>query len=123
MAKYRAVRMGLLGLHKAVLDAERRRYERTHGPVEGTQHVLRLVMTDSWFAWLRPMAALIVQADERLATDEPIAPADVKALSDQVRGLLQQDLGGPAFRDAYQRILQDVPDAVIAHAQVVKLLD
>ena len=122
-ARYRAVRTGLVELHKVLLDAERRRYTRTHGPVEGTQQILRLVMTDPWFAWLRPIAELIVQADERLSTDVPITPADVRALSEHARGLLQHDLGGPTFRDAYQRTLQDVPDVVVSHAQVIKLLD
>ena len=121
-AKFRAVRTGLLTLHKAILDAERRRYERANGPVEHPGHALRLVMDDPWFAWLRPIAALIVQADERLAVDAPLTAAEVLAFGQHVRGLLQLDLGGPDFHDAYLRTLQDVPDVVVAHARVLSLL-
>jgi hypothetical protein len=121
-ARYRAIRTGLLTLHKAVLDAERRRYERAHGPIENPGHALRLVMEDPWFAWLRPLAELIIQADERLATDVPLEPADVRTLGVTVRGLLHFDFGGSSFHDAYLRTLQDVPDVVVAHAHVVSLL-
>jgi len=121
-AKYRALRMELLTLHKAVLDAERLRYERAHGPIENTGHALRLVMEDPWFTWLQPIAELIIQADERLAIDVPVELADLRAFGVNVRGLLQFDLGGTTFHDAYLRTLQDVPDVVVAHAHVMSLL-
>ena len=121
-AKYRALRTALLTLHKAVLDAERRRYERAHGPIENPAQALRLVMEDPWFAWLQPLAELIIQADERLAVDVPVELADLRAFGVNVRGLLQFDLGGAQFHDAYLRTLQDVPDVVVAHAHVVSFL-
>lgn len=121
-AKLRAVRTGLLALHQAVLDAERRRYERTHGKVETAHHALRLVIDDPFFAWLRPIAALIVQADERLAHGAPLAPADVQAFGSHVRALLQVQLGGTAFHDEYLRTLQEAPDVVVAHGRILALL-
>jgi len=121
-AKLRAIRMGLLTLHKAVLDAERRRYERARGRIESPGHALKLVLGDSWFAWVRPIAELIVQADERLADDAPVRMDETDTYAAQVLALLQQDGGGALFREEYQRSLQDVPDIVVAHARVVSLL-
>ena len=116
------MRTALLTLHKAVLDAERRRYERAHGRIENAHQALRLVMDDPWFAWLRPLANLIVATDERLADDAPVTPADVDRVSEHVRGLLQLSLGGDGFRTEYQRTLQDTPEVVIAHGKVRALL-
>jgi hypothetical protein len=122
-AKLRAIRTGLLHLHKALIDAERIRYGRAQGrPIEGPHHALQLVLRDPWFAWLRPIAELIVQADERLADDEhPVTPEETEGYAAQVLELLQQDLGGPDFHREYRRSLQELPDAVVAHAQIVKL--
>src|SRR4029434_1345099 len=91
-AKYRALRTALLTLHKAVLDAERLRYERAHGPIENPGQALRLVMEDPWFTWLQPLAELIIQADERLAVDVPVDAAHLRAVRVHVRGLLPVDL-------------------------------
>jgi len=121
-AKLRAIRTGLLTLHKAVLDAERRRYERSHGRIESAHHALQLVLRDPWFAWVRPIAELIVQADERLSDDKPVRREEVDAFAAEVLALVHQDGGGSQFRDQYHRALQDVPDIVIAHARVIALL-
>jgi hypothetical protein len=121
-AKLRAIRMGLLALHKAVLDAERLRYERANGRIESAGRALQLVLGDSWFAWVRPIAELIVQADERLADEAPVRMDETDAYATQVVALLQQEGGGALFRDEYQRSLQDVPEIVIAHARVVALV-
>lgn len=120
-AKLRAIRTGLLALHKVVLDVERRRYERVHGRIESAGEVLQLVLRDPWFAWLRPLAELIVQADERLADDKPVRVEEADAYTTRVLALLQQDGGGAQFRTEYQRSLQDVPEIVIAHAQIIAL--
>jgi len=121
-ARLRALRTALLTLHKSILDAERRRYERAHGRIEGPHEALRLVMHDPWFAWLRPLANLIVAADERLADEAPVTPADVERVGEHVRGLLQLELGGDGFRTEYQRTLQETPEVVIAHGKVLALL-
>jgi hypothetical protein len=67
VARLRALRTGVLALHKAALDAERARYEQAHGPIGGPQQVLRLVMDDPFFAWLRPLSDFVIQADIRLS--------------------------------------------------------
>jgi hypothetical protein len=121
-AKMRAIRTALLVLHKTLLDAERIRYDRAHGePIGGPHQALQLVLRDPWFAWLRPISELIVQADERLSDDRPVTPDDAEGYAAEALGLLQQELGGADFRREYHRSLQELPDAVVAHAKVVKL--
>lgn len=120
-ARIRAIRTALITLHKTLIDTEQRRYARAHGPIEGPHQALQLLMRDPWFAWLRPMAELIVRADERLADDRPVAIDEAESYAAQTLGLLQQDLGGPDFRREYQRSLQETPDVVVAHAAVVRI--
>jgi hypothetical protein len=123
VARVRALRMGLLALHKTLLDAEQRRYERVHGRIEGPHQALQLVMKDPWFAWVRPISELIVEVDARLDDEDvPVQWAEAKTYRGQVAGLLQEDLGSEAFREQYRRCLQDEPEVIIAHSKVVALL-
>jgi hypothetical protein len=121
-AKLRAIRTALLNVHKTLLDAERIRYGRAHGPIGSPHQALQLVLRDPWFAWLRPISELIVQADERLSDDRGVTPDDAEAYGAEVLSLLQQEGGGPDFRREYHRSLQELPDVVVAHARVVKLV-
>jgi len=113
-ARLRALRMGLLALHKALLDHERVRYERAHGRVESPGQTLHLVMTDPWFAWLRPMSALVVQADEKLEGDNGVTAGDAAAFATQVRDVMK----GPE----YDRALQEAPEVVMAHGRLSAVL-
>jgi hypothetical protein len=122
VARVRALRMALLDLHKAALDAERVRYERVHGRIPSAQAALRIVMDDPWFQWLHPLAEMIVQMDERLSDDRPMEVIDVEAFVDRIRGLLQRNDGDEPFHTQYHRSLQETPDVVVAHAKVTKLL-
>ena len=121
-ARLRAIRTHLLPLHRAVLDYERGQFEMIHGSMGGPHEVLRIVMQHEWFAWLRPLSALIVQVDERLAGDTPVLPADVLAFRNETRSLLQSDRGGVQFQDRYQRALQASPEVVIAHGKLIAAL-
>ena len=121
-AKLRAQRTALLALHKTLLDHERSRYERTHGRIETAGQALHLVMNDPWFAWLRPISALVVQADEKLDDDQGVGAADVAAFAGQVRELLQGPGAGPEFQAAFQRVLQEAPEAVVAQGRLTAAL-
>ena len=110
-------RQGLLSLHKALLDYERIRFERTHGRVENSGAFLQLVLNDPHFAWLRPVSELVVQMDRVLASDEPGAEVDADMIMSQARALLRADEEGEEFGRQYHRALQDSPDVVMAHAQ------
>jgi hypothetical protein len=122
VARIRALRTALLSLHKALIDAERRRYEKVHGRIENPHVALRLVLEDPWFRWLHPIADIIVTIDERLADERAMEGGDLKAFADRVRAILQQDGAGPQFRDEYHRSLQEAPEVVVAHGDVARLL-
>lgn len=124
LERLRAVRHALLQLHKTLLEAERVRYERLEGRIEGSGRLLHLLLHDPWFAWLRPLSALVVQIDEVLdaKAGEPAPPGAPRALLTEVKSLLTPTEEGESFQRQYHAALQDVPDVVLAHGEVVKLL-
>ena len=63
------LRAALLQLHKALLDAQRIRYERENGRVESRGELLALVLEDASFEWLRVLSALIARLDELADAD------------------------------------------------------
>ena len=85
--RLKEVRLGLLRLHKALIDAERGEIERRSGPMS-SGHFLQMLIQDEAFAWLRPFSELIVQMDEAFATREPIPEENARAYVRQVVALL-----------------------------------
>lgn len=116
------VRRALLGLHKALLDEERERFERVRGRIESSGELLQLVLHNEWFAYLRPLSALVVQIDEPLDAEEA-TEAEAGALIAQARVMLRPDEGEDAgLGEKYRAALQRTPDVVLAHAGVFNLL-
>src|SRR5258706_12324570 len=58
------LRHSILELHKALLDAQRIRYEREHGRIQSAGELLGLVLEHPPFAWLRTLSALIARLGE-----------------------------------------------------------
>ena len=118
-------RRALLHVHRALLEAERIRYERMHGRVENSGTLLQLIMNDPWFVWLRPMSELIVQIDEWLEQEQRSgtpSPDLAEILLAQVRDRLRPDEDGAEFQQRYHRLLQEEPTVAVAHAEVRKLV-
>lgn len=116
------VRGALLRLHKALLDAERSRYERVHGRISGPGAFLQLLLNDPWFAWLRPLSQLVVQIDERLDAEEPVTTVEANALVGLARTLLHENEGETAFPSHYERALQEAPSVAGPYGDVTKLI-
>jgi hypothetical protein len=112
-------------VHRALLEAERIRYERIHGRVDGSGAFLQLAIHDPWFAWLRPISELIVQIDEWLDEDPPTpgAPDRAEILLAQVRDRMRPNEEGAEFQQRYHRLLQEDPAVAVAHAEARKLFD
>lgn len=121
LRRVRELRLGLLRLHKALLDAERAAYERARGQVTAGE-LLQLVINDEQFAWLRPVSELIVSIDEMLDADEPATAADAEALLAQARELIRPEEAGGGFGRKYFAAIQQSPDVVLAHREVTRLL-
>jgi hypothetical protein len=119
------LRQGLLRLHKALLDLERRDYERARGRIANSYEFLQLVLKDPWFDWLHRLSELIVQIDETLDThdtEKPTTEADAKALIDRAKALLAPAETGSEFQKNYFLALQQSPDVVLLHSELMKLL-
>jgi hypothetical protein len=121
------LRHALLQLHKTLLDAQRIRYERENGRVESRGELLDLVLRDESFEWLRVLSALIARLDELAEADKdagaapPDAGVELRAVIDRLRALVRFE-GNRGFTDPYREIIDVVPDALVAHVQLSRLL-
>jgi hypothetical protein len=114
------LRLGLLRLHKVLLDMERINYEKVHGQVNSGE-LLQLVLNHPQFNWLRMISALVVEIDEALDGDEPATLRHCEDLISQARLLLTSP-ANEDFKTKYQAALQIEPAAVMAHSAVMQLL-
>lgn len=114
------LRLGLLRLHKVLLEMERINYEKIHGQVKSGE-LLQLVLNHPQFNWLRMISMLVVEIDEALDGDEPVTVNDVENLISQAR-LLFASPENEEFKTRYQAALQREPDVVMAHSVVMQLL-
>ena len=91
------VRHALLALHKALLDAQRIRYEREHGRIESSFQFLGLVVEHPEFAWIRSLSALIAEMDEWSEAADPARQDELAALLETLRSLIQPAGPNAAF--------------------------
>ncbi|HMH17872.1 MAG TPA: hypothetical protein VK572_06955 [Burkholderiales bacterium] len=120
------LRHALLQLHKTLLDAQRIRYERENGRVESRGELLDLVLQDASFEWLRVLSALIARLDELSEADktdgeDADAGAELRGVIEKLRTLVRFE-GNSGFTDPYREIIEAVPDALVAHVQLSRLL-
>jgi hypothetical protein len=115
------LRQVLLHLHKTLLEWERKAYERIHGR-QSNSELLDALLNDAHFAWLRPISQLIVRIDEILDDEIPPGEGDVEAVLAHVRDLTTANESGNAYEQRYHSALQEHPDAVFAHRDMVALL-
>jgi hypothetical protein len=110
----RAVSKTLLPLHRALIYAAREDYAFAYEPVSPTQ-LLGLLGDDPFFAWLKPVTAIIVDIDEMARRD--FERHDV----DEVLGRIERLFGATpeeTFAAQYVPILQRDVDVAIGHAAV-----
>ena len=122
LEKLRGVREALLRLHKNLLDDQRAVWERGNSRVKYSYEFLNPVMHDQQFAWLHYLSELVVQMDEMLALKEDYTDDDIVGLFEQARFLIVPAESGDSFQRNYFEALQQSPDVVLAHSEVVKLL-
>src|SRR5580765_2201411 len=115
------LRHALLELHRTLLDAQRIRYERDNGRVESRGELLDLVLRDASFEWLRVLSALIARLDELAAVDDKDVSAEVRGVIDRLRTLVRFE-GNSGVTGPYREIIEAVPDALVAHVQLSRLL-
>jgi hypothetical protein len=126
----------LMRLHKILLDDERKAYEMVHGPIEAAGAFLDLVMNDPWFDWLHRLSLLVVKIDE-ISDSKKAKEAsmeDVQNILSQASRLILPGAGSSvvsaagasdedvAFNSRYKQVLQRNSAAVLAHAEVLKVI-
>ena len=115
------LRKALLHLHKILLDWEQSAYERVHGRVSAAE-LLKVIVEDPQFAWLRPISELIVRIDTTVETEPPAGAAEVEALVARAREVTAANETGSPHAQRYHTALQEHPDAVFAHRDVANVL-
>jgi hypothetical protein len=117
------LRERLLALHKLLLDDEARTWQRRHGREVSGHELFRLLLDDPEFAWLRSLSRLVSRIDAALDDRDSAVPLAERerAFLEETRRLLRSEAQGP-FETKYRDALQRLPDVVMAHAAVVKLL-
>lgn len=116
------LRRAVLELHKALMDAQRIRYERLHGRIATNGEFLGLVLEHPQFAWLRALSALIARLDEWI-DDEKREPEELTAMVAALQALTEHDGANAVFSTAYWEIVNDVPEATIAHVKLTRVLE
>ena len=109
----------LLQLHKTLIDWQREDYEGQYGRLQTTQ-LLQVILDDPQFAWLRSMSGLIVSIDEALDVKLP-AVSETGPLVAKARELIAPEPGSH-YALRYHAALQELPEAVLAHRDLVTLL-
>ena len=115
------VRQALLRLHKTLLDWERAGFERANGRLTSNQ-LLEALLKEPQFAWLRGLSQMVVRIDEMLDDEIPPGAGDLEAVLGHVRDLTSPNETGNPYEQRYYAALQESPDAVFAHRDLVTLL-
>ena len=122
--RLKTLRDGLLRLHKSLLEIQRADYVRDVAPITTTGQYLNLVLNDPAFQWLRELSAFIVIIDESLAQKAPpITEDDAERLISQARALLSPAEEGTGFARSYFEIMQREAAAVLAHRDMLQILN
>jgi hypothetical protein len=117
------LRHALLDLHKSLMNAQRVTYERAHGRISTSGEFLGLVLEHPEFAWLRELSALIARLDEWMEEKVDEGEEEFKALVSTLRGLVMPEGRNALFSAAYWKIVNDVPEATIAHVKLWRLIE
>lgn len=115
-----ALRGALLRLHKALLEMERRDYEREHGVVS-VGELFRLVVDDPQFNWLHNISEFVVRIDETLTGKAPVTAPDSDTAFDLARKMFTPTETGDAFQKQYFHAIQRDPAVVMEHAELARL--
>ncbi len=117
-AALREVSRLLMPLHRALIEAAKDDYAFGFGAaVDQPTHLLRLLNEDPFFAWLKPITALIVDIDEMSRRD--FEAGDVAVIAGRVEALFGSS-PDPQFAAQYVPILQRSVDVAFAHAALRK---
>jgi hypothetical protein len=111
------LRSALLSLHCALIEFERRAYEKAHGRTASGEF-LQALLRDPALAWLAPLTALVARLDE--LGDGNAAATQRRTWRARVRAMLASQ--GSDFATNYAERIQLSPDVAFAHAAAMHAL-
>ena len=112
-AALRELSKALIPLHRHLIDAAKSDYMFAYDArVESPGHLLRLLNEDAFFAWLKPLTAIIVEIDEMARRD--FEANDAFSIGARVEQFLANT--------QYVEMLQREVDVATAHAAMRKAL-
>jgi quercetin 2,3-dioxygenase len=118
--RLRTVSRALQAIHRALLEYQRRDYERSFGRIGSDFYVLKLAADDPQFAWLRSLSAEMMRID--VALTGAVDDEDLRLIGTRLRHLLAPNADGPPFQSRYDMAMQANPEIIMAHAAVMRSL-
>jgi hypothetical protein len=116
------LRLKILQQHKIMMEFERREFEALFGKVNAGE-LLQLLINHAQFAWLRRMSEFVVLVDETMADKEfPLTDRNAEDYIAQARAIFDPENPDLEFRERYQAVVEDDPEAFIKHGEIKKLL-
>jgi hypothetical protein len=123
IAQLKQARMGLLRLHKALLEAEKITYEQNHGRIKNNMEFFGLVLNHEWFQWLRPMSGLIAEMDEAMGNKkQPITSDAAVAYLEQTDKLISVNPTAKGHALKYYEAIERDPDVARLHVELTQIL-
>lgn len=115
---------GLRRLHRVLVEASRRDFERKRHAIMSAGELLQLLTSDVHFAWLRELSELIVDLEVLLEVDPAPGDDDCAAVRAEVERLLlpPAEAGSEGFGARYWPWVHDDPQVAIAHGEVKQAL-
>jgi hypothetical protein len=113
------MRRELLDLHRALVDSERREYEKSRGRMSDRAFLEALIGAPE-LAWLNPLTSLIVRLEELL--EENAAHDAVRDCVAEIRKLLRPAADAQGFQRKYAEAMQRSPEVVVAHGRTISAL-
>ena len=102
----------LIPLHKRLIEAAKSDYAFAYEAETTPAQLLNLLQSDPFFAWLKPLTAIIVDVDEMARTD--FEPAQALAIAARLERLFAEQ--------QYVEMLQREVDVAISHAALRRTL-
>jgi len=96
----------LIPVHRRLIESAKSDYAFAYGANARPSELVELLQNDPFFAWLKPLTAVIVDIDEMARTDFEVA--DVAAIVDRIEKLLGET--------KYIEMLQRDIDVATGHA-------
>ncbi len=114
----RALSRTLRDVHRGLVEFSRERYELVNGVVRDRGELLRLLLEDEAFTWLRPLSRMIVEIDELAARDVAPTVEEAKKIRARAEALTTASDDPNAFGSRYVALLASEPRVAMNHGEL-----